>query len=279
MTSLLFGLIAALAWGLHDFLVRHVSQKAAAGPLMAVALAAGSAILAPLTLIEGWSGVSPPAIGLALLSGVAFSLASLGLYRAFAIGPVALVAPICGAYPLGSLALALASGSSVTARDWLAVAMVIAGIALVARQPGPQSGPRAAAILWAVLGAAGFALTFHFGQAAARLGGELPATLIARLTALALVLLALQVRPAPMAPALRHWRWLALMGGLDVLALGFVIASGSRPNPEYAAVTSAIFGIVTILLAWRFLGERLGRVQGAGLALVFAGIATLAAGS
>ena len=52
--------------------------------------------------------------------------------------------------------------------------------------------------------------------------------------------------------------------------------AGGFAHAEYAAVAASLFGVVTILLAWRFLGERLGRVQGAGLALVFAGIATLA---
>ncbi len=49
-------------------------------------------------------------------------------------------------------------------------------------------------------------------------------------------------------------------------------------HPEYAAVASSIFGIVTILLAWRFLSEAMKPVQWLGVAVVFLGIATLAAG-
>lgn len=65
------------------------------------------------------------------------------------------------------------------------------------------------------------------------------------------------------------------MGCLDVGALTAVTLAGGLPNAEFAAVASSIFGIVTILLAWRFLNEPMRPSQWAGVALVFAGIATL----
>lgn len=278
MASLLFGLVAALCWGLHDFLVRKVSQTAPATTLLALVLLFGTLFLAPIAMIGSHPAGGLRGMGFALGSGAAFVMASFGLYRAFAIGPVGLVAPICGAYPLGSLALAKAGGRAVSGAEWLAVVLVVAGIALVAGRGGGHGGAqggRRAAILWALMGAAGFALTFHLGQTAARAMGELSATLIARVAALALVAGALVVQRQSLAPALPRWRILALMGAVDVAALGLVLASGGLSHPEYAAVSSSLFGVVTILLAWRFLGERLGPVQGAGVAVVFAGIALL----
>ena len=68
---------------------------------------------------------------------------------------------------------------------------------------------------------------------------------------------------------------LAAMGVLDALALGLVLASGSLPHPEYASVASALFGVLTILLAWRLLAEAVRSLQWAGIATVFAGIAVL----
>ena len=70
---------------------------------------------------------------------------------------------------------------------------------------------------------------------------------------------------------------LALMGVLDALALGLVIVAGGLPSAEYAAITSSLFGVITILLAWRFLGEAVARAQWIGVAVVFAGIGVLAA--
>lgn len=134
MTSLILGLLAALCWGLHDFFVRDLSQKAPPIPLLAGVLAFGSVLLAPLALMQGMGGMQGEVLAQAAGAGAAYVLASYGLYRAFAIGPVGLVAPICGAYPLGSMALALTSGQTVSALAWLAVLMVVVGIALVARQ-------------------------------------------------------------------------------------------------------------------------------------------------
>lgn len=279
MISLFLGLAAALGWGLHDFLVRFVSQKAETGPLLALALGSGAILLLPLTIWEGWGAVTPQAVALATGAGAALALASVGLYRAFMIGPVGLVAPICGAFPLGALALAWAEGRVPGAREWLAVALILGGIALVARQPGTAQPARGSAILWAALAAACFALTFHLSQGAARIAGTFPATMLARLTALVLVLAAIALRRDSLRPALRQWRWMGLIGALDVIAIGCVTAAGRQMHPEYAAIAASSFGVVTILLAWRFLAERLRPLQAAGAALAFAGITTLAAGS
>jgi drug/metabolite transporter (DMT)-like permease len=279
MLSLLFGLIAALAWGLHDFLVRKVTQHGTAAPLLFVVMAAGALALAPLSILTGWQDMTPRAALIAMASGISFAGASLGLFRAFAIGPVRLVAPICGAFPMVTMGLALLQGRSITALEWIAVLAVIAGIALVARQSGDTTASpnRRAAILWAGLGALCFALTFHLGQIAAEAGGELPATLISRLVGLSLVTTYLLASRTGLAPTLPYLKTLGLMGLLDATALAAVLAAGSLPHPEYAAVASAIFGIITILLAWRFLHERMQPIQWLGVAVVFSGIATLAA--
>jgi len=279
MLSLGFGLVAALAWGLHDFLVRKVTQHGAVAPLMFVVMAAGAVALGPLSVVAGWGDMTPRAALIAAGSGAAYAGAMLSLFRAFAIGPVRLVAPICGAYPMGTMVLALLQSRSVGVLEWSAVVAVVAGIALVARQSGdsPAQG-RSAAILWAVAGAICFALTFHFGQIAAEAGGELPATFLSRISGLSLVSAYLLATRTSLAPTRPFLKTLSLMGILDATALTCVLAAGSIAHPEYAAVASSIFGIVTILLAWRFLAEAMQPVQWLGVAVVFLGIATLAAG-
>ena len=71
-------------------------------------------------------------------------------------------------------------------------------------------------------------------------------------------------------------RLLALMGLCDATALGLVQTAGTLPNPEFAAVASSTFGMVTILLAWGLLRERMTMPQWLAVALVFAGIGYLA---
>ncbi|OZA07885.1 MAG: hypothetical protein B7Y02_13260, partial [Rhodobacterales bacterium 17-64-5] len=79
----------------------------------------------------------------------------------------------------------------------------------------------------------------------------------------------------PVRPALTVWPTLAVMAALDIGGMFAVTAAGSFDRPEFAAVTSSCFGLVTVLLAWRFLAEPVSRVQWAGIAVVFSGVAIL----
>jgi len=93
---------------------------------------------------------------------------------------------------------------------------------------------------------------------------------------LALALLVL--RPKGVRAALKRWPVLLAMGCLDGLALSSVIAAGALAQASYASVASSLFGVVTILLAWGILGEKVRLVQGAGIALIFVGLGSLAWG-
>ncbi len=215
---------------------------------------------------------------MAALAGFAYALGMGGLYKALSVAPVRLVAPILGAYPMLSLGIAAAQGRAIAPLEWAAVAAIVLGIAVVAltgREESGGNGPVLPALCWAGLGAVGFASTFALGQEAARLMGDLPATLIARLITLALIAALAVALRAPLLPPRGQRGTLAAMGVLDALALGLVLASGSLPHPEYASVASALFGVLTILLAWRLLAEAVRSLQWAGIATVFAGIAVL----
>lgn len=280
MTSLWLGVLAALAWGGHDLCVRFVTRKTAALAAFLVVLAMGLPILAVLSIgLGNWAAMTGPAYGLAGLAGLGYVLGGIGLYQAFTIGPVKLVAPVLGAFPILSVSWAAVQGEAVTAGQWIAVVLIVAGVSVVAlwaADAGAPEGQRRSALAWAVVGAAGFALTFGLGQAATVAGSALPVQLVARavaFVALGGILLAIgQVCRV----ARGHWPMLALMGALDVLALGAVLAAGAWPRPEFAAAASSVFGLVTILLAWRFLGEPMTGGQWGGVLLVFAAMSYLA---
>ena len=281
MLSLSFGLTAALIWAVHDLLARKVSQGSALLPIIAMVLASGLLLLAPVALIFGnWAVMTSYALGVSVVYGLAYALAIGALYRAFSLAPVRLVSPVIGAYPVLSLVIAIAQGRPVSGADWFAVLAIVAGISIVAiaarhdSTEGYASSPTIA-LGWATLSAVGFAAAFGLGQEATRYGHDLPVMLIGRLIALAAILaLALSLRQS-LAPA-RGTHWLLIvMGVLDAVALGLVTAAGGLPKSEYASVTSSLFGILTVLLAAWFLNERVRPVQWLGIAIVFFGIGTL----
>jgi multidrug transporter EmrE-like cation transporter len=281
MLALSFGLTAALIWAVHDLLARKLSQGAALLPIIATVLAAGCAVLAPIALSFGdWAAMTATSVGASLAYGLAFAVAIGSLYRAFSLAPVRLVSPVIGAYPLLSLAIAVAQGRTVSGGDWLAVLAIVAGIAIVAiaarddTSEGYAASP-AVALGWAALGAIGFATTFAFGQGATRQGAELPVLLIGRTVALAAVVALAFARRNSLAPQPGQLWLLAMMGVFDAAALGLVTASGTLPFAEYASVASSLFGVLTVLLAAWFLKERVRPVQWLGIAAVFGGIAAL----
>lgn len=283
MVSLLLGLGAALAWAVHDFLARKLSAGLSVLPMMVVVLGAGAVVLVPGLALPG-QAAHPLAQGWSLAAGLAYAAGISGLYKAFQLAPARLVAPIAGAFPVPALALAALGGQTMSGLDWAAAALVLAGLLLVARgaqgdegaaRPGDRPGP---ALAWAVQATLGFALAFHLGQEAARLGGLVGTSLAARCTALAVLgTLALIARaPRPPRAALVV---LAGMGVLDALALGLVTLAAHQARPEFATVSASLFGVFTILLAWRLLGERVAPAQMPGLAAAFAGLALLALGA
>lgn len=281
MLALSFGLTAAMIWAVHDLLARKLSQGAALLPIIATVLAAGCAVLAPIALTFGdWAAMTAASVGVSLAYGLAFAVAIGSLYRAFSLAPVRLVSPVIGAYPLLSLAIAVAQGRAVTGGDWLAVLAIVAGIAIVAiaaRDDTPEgyAASPAVALGWAALGAIGFATTFAFGQEATRQGADLPVLLIGRTVALAAVVALAFARRSSLAPQRGQLWLLAIMGVFDAVALGLVTASGALPFAEYASVASSLFGVLTVLLAAWFLKERVRPVQWLGIAAVFGGIAAL----
>lgn len=280
--SVLLGLVAALAWGLHDLCARFVAPGRPVLPLMAVVLAVGLVPVAALavTLGDPWALDGAGSL-LAAGAGVAFTVAGYGLYRAFAIGPVALVAPIIGAYPILTVVIAGLSGRPPTLWQALAAGMIVGGVSIVAMlSPAHDAagGSRRQAILWSIASGFGFAATFALAQGAARLGlpdAEWPKMAITRATTLSVTVLILATTPRPLTRAPMPWFLLAAMGLLDAAAMAAVTLAAALPHPEFAAVVASVFGIITILLARAFLSETVRPAQWLAIVSVFAAIASL----
>ncbi|WP_085308074.1 DMT family transporter [Planktotalea arctica] len=284
MSALTLGLIAALMWGFHDICVRFVSQKV---PLMAslmTVLFVGTAFHLTLMLAQGsFAALPAPVVGVSALSGVFFLVASLGLYGAFQRGPVRLVAPIIASFPILSVGWAALGGAQISLVQWGAVALIIIGVSTVAALADDSAGdntleavPKGRTILYASIAALGFAGTFALGQMASAAAGEMPVTLVTRLVAIGLLCAGMLAFRLPFWPGVQALPILALMGLADGIALLCVMTAGHLADAQYAAVASSTFGLLTIVLAWAFLKERMSALQWLGCAAAFCGIGYLA---
>jgi drug/metabolite transporter (DMT)-like permease len=284
MNSALFGLVAALSWGVHDFLARFPSRAVGPIPTVLAVTIAGLIVLSAWLLIDGGdTNLNWSELWLVAVTGIFFTLATLALFTALALGPISIVAPIAGSYPALAMVLAVAQGARPSLTQWLAIAGVMVGVVIVSRSGAryEATGALAPGTLKTVLGLAflasfGFAIALAAGQAAVPIFGEAETVWLARLFGL-LTIGALYAWRSPGAPIPLRWLpLLALMGCLDVTALGTITAAGNLPDPEFATVVSSAFGAVTVLLARAFLKEPIAPAQLAGMVLIFGGVAALA---
>ena len=275
--SLSLGLLAALCWGVHDICVRYVSQRTGIMAAIFTVLCFGALLLAPICVYFGnWEDLTNPALKRASLSGGLFALAAVGLYQAFAIGPVRLVAPIIGSYPILSVGLAAWSGEDISALHVVAVLAIVFGITVVAKGDTENSqGAQRQAILWATASAIGFFGSFAAGQAAAALGAELPIILLTRLVGIFTICCIALPYQVNLWSSVAQLPLLAAMGALDAVALAVVIYAGTQTFATFASVTASVFGLVTIILAWVFLKEKITTKQWMGVFLVFLSIIIL----
>ena len=93
----------------------------------------------------------------------------------------------------------------------------------------------------------------------------------------ALALAAFAVRPR-LTIARSDMRALLLIGALDISANGLFAAASTEGLVSLVAVLASLYPIVTIVLARLVLGERVRRVQQAGVAAAMAGVALISAG-
>lgn len=279
MLSLTFGLVAAVCWGLHDFIIRILKQPKGIYASIAAVLFLGCLLQSPVALLNAdFSQISNVALSASVASGSFFALAGISLYKAFIIGPIKLVAPIVGAYPVFSLIFSSLNGNPPTSIQVGAVIIIVICAGYVAASKEEKEGALAdkkSAIFWAVLSSFGFASSFALGQYASNLSDQYALLLPNRISALMALILIAKYLNQPVIPDLSEWRIFALMAFLDAVAQGFVISSGKLEFPVYASISASLFGLVTILLAAFFLREKIYFKQWIAIFFVFFGLTVL----
>jgi drug/metabolite transporter (DMT)-like permease len=276
------GLIAAMAWGVHDVIGARLS--ASLGPVKtATAVTVFGLII--LSLWIGLTGAFPVAaaaqLWLPLISGGLLALATVWLFAAMTNGSVSLTLPIVMSYPATSLIFGAFAGRPPSSWQIGFATLVLGGVGAVATTGEEQNG-RGGDIKRAI----GFALLSHFtfaignfiGQYAATIYGAIPATWISRVGGCAIIIPLLLVSTArPAKYPLKRLPFLAVMGGLDVLALSMLNLAGHTPQPELAIVTASAAGVFAIILVWLIFSEHIAPLRWFGIILTFAGVAALSA--
>jgi uncharacterized membrane protein len=276
MTSLL-AIGAAAFYGAADFLGGIATRRATTVATVLTTQGAGLLMLLAFSPLMLDLVMSRRDAIFGMLAGVTGSVGVALLYKALAIGPMSVVAPVTAVCAvIVPLVVGLLQGESITAAAAVGVAMAIAAIALLGMSPPPagagaQPPADLAKGLRVALGSGvaigGFLVTLGETSAAA---GLWPLALsravsIALFTTMALVSRQAMIVPrAALAPAIA-------CGGLDMVANALYLVAVRQGQLSLVATLASLYPASTVLLARVVLGERLGSWQQVGVAA--AGIA------
>lgn len=273
MTELL-ALGSAATFGVADFMGGMGSRRAHPLQVTALAQIASAIVLVALVLV-----VPAPDVGRADLlwgaaGGVFGMFGILALFAALGRGPMGVVAPVTSVL---SAVVPVLVGFSLGERPGMpaVVGMVLGLCAIVAvSSPGPGGAPLDRyALLSTVTAGLGFGFFFVFvGQTSVEAGMWPLVTARAVSIPLIVVLAARRGSVLPASPARR----LAVgSGAVDMLANGLFMAAAQRGLLSIAAVLTALYPVVTAVLARAVLDERLRPLQLGGIGGAVAAVAAI----
>ena len=277
MASLL-ALSGALFWGAGDFLGGLAARRIAVLTVLAVSQAIGLAgvVLWVLVARDPFPGVGEllPAAG----AGAAGLIGLGALYRGFAVGAMGIVAPISAAAPLVPLGADAMQGIVPGRLQCLGVALVLTGIVALSREPSGRPGQRVAAGAGlAVLAALGFGL-FIVGLDAGADESAPWAVVAARSASATLAVIAVLFTSAPLRPPRQLLPAIVGVGVLDTSANVCVAFATTKGAAGIVSVLSALYPVVTVVLARLLLAEQLSLERRLSGALALAGAVLVSVG-
>lgn len=271
-------LSGALLWGVGDFLGGLAARRLALLTVLAVSQGVGLVGVAVWAALSGDPFPGIPELLPAAGAGIA-GLVGLGaLYRGMAVGTMGIVAPISAAGPVVPLTVDAAQGIVPTALQWLGVAVVLAGIAILSREPSTAPGNRIAAGVGLALVAALAFGTFFVGIDAGADKSVPWAVVAVRTTSVAVALAAVALTGGSLRAPPRLMVMLLAIGAFDTAANVAFAAASTEGAIGIVAVLSSLYPVVTVALAWIVLRERLSVTRRAAGVLALAGAALVAAG-
>ncbi|CUR58947.1 conserved membrane hypothetical protein [metagenome] len=273
--AVLLSLVAALAYGLSDFVGGLASRRTSAWPVAFVGAVA--AFLGAVALAVVGDG-SPTRADLlwGALAGVGSGAGGAFLYRGLAAGRMGVVAPISAVgAALLPVCVGVATGERPEALVWLGILAAVPGIWLVSREPG-GTGDFAEGVLDGVLAGLGFGLLFAAMGQVPEDAGFVPLA-VAQGVAVVGVALTASALGGRWVPYDASQAWGVLAGLLATVAvLAFLLATQTGLLTVASVVTS-LYPAVTIALAALVLRERIHASQGVGLLLCGVAVGLVAA--
>ncbi len=291
LAAILFGLLAAVSWGVADFLAAKAGKRfgGLATGVMVTVISAVIFGVVYLIFYRGHSVFDSAGLAYAVASGVAFTAANLAFYKGLEHGPVSVVSPLGSLYPvITTLLLVLFFAGQLSSRQGIGIAIVMGGMLAasglferIANGRRLSKGP-----MLGVMGAVFWGLAWALiAQSVNRIGWQFTAVVELWVSAiLFLPLLPLLKRSEPkimqrLLPSLKDAYMLSagvlMMCGFLALSIGLEVVGELAST---AVVISACYAVITVFLAFHKLGEKFDPIPVVGAFVAVGGIAILSLG-
>ena len=246
-----------------------------AASALAWVMLVGFVVIAPIAAVRGVAGNADTADVFWLGVASVGSVGGLGMsYVALRRGKVSIVAPICATEGAIAALVAVAFGQRLAATTLIALGVIACGVILASTGNEVVDGRSSrASVALAMLAASLFGISLYASGASAVAGA---AAIILGARGLGLVVIVLPLLLQRRLRLTRAALPLVLASGVLELAgyVSFIVGVGSG-NVAVPAVLSSLFAVVAGVLGFFLLGERLRRVQFAGVAATVLGVVVL----
>ncbi|TSA21010.1 MAG: DMT family transporter [Actinomycetales bacterium] len=279
MASIL-ALLSSVLWGSADFLGGNLSKRFKAIAVTGASQAFGLVLGVILVLISGsyiapnlsWSGYFLPSIG----AGIAGFFGLVSFYSGLSTGRMGVVSPISTLSAVIPLSVAFISGERPTGLQIFGMAVAIVG-AFCASGPDIVNGLPIKPLLFGLGAALGFGVALTLMAQGSKTSSLLTMTSMRVASVTVCILIALRYKTIG-GFGISDLRILIIIGATDFVANLLLGVATTKGLVSVAMVFGSLFPIVTVLLAFKFLHERLHKVQYLGVFLAVSGVSLISIG-
>ena len=279
MASIL-ALFSSVLWGTADYLAGNLTKRFKAIAVTGVSQAFGLIAGIFLVVVTGsyispnlsWDGYLLPAIG----AGIAGFVGLVSFYSGLATGRMGVVSPISTLSAVIPLTFAFISGERPTSIQILGMCVALLG-AFCASGPDIVKGLPIKPLLFGLGAALGFGVALALMAQGSKTSSLMTMTSMRVVSVSMCIFIALRFRTVG-GFRVSDLSLLIVIGVTDFAANLLLGVATTKGLVSVAMVFGALFPIVTSLLAFKFLKERLHKVQYLGILFAVAGVSLISIG-
>mgnify|MGYP006173929327 FL=1 len=278
MASLL-ALLSSAMWGTADFFAGRLSKKNNPFAVLGLSQVFGLIVGILIVVVSGsWQG---KVLGLdgflipGVLAGIFGYIGLACLYEGLSTGRMGVVSPISSLSTVIPLAYALITGDALSTITLVGVVIALIGV-FCASGPELSQGLPLKPILLALGAAAGFGLALTFIAIGSQSSALLTMVSMRGATFFVTISLVIKFRTTGKFSK-QDMPILIFIGAADFLANLLLGIACTKGLVSVAMVFGSLYPIATAVLAFKFLHERLHKVQYVGIALAVTGVSIISA--